>query len=294
MVFPAGGAPDPTQVDQGPPAIYTPEQFRAISRILSRSPYYVDDNCFCRVKVTCSVAGVAVTVFLRVSTPEGGIKALPIVVQASSNRTTVVSDTLIGAGLVHNVTAICSAGAPLVGQCYVQVQLMQASGSVATLLATLIGGAVTAFQGPGWPGSPIVPSTDIEPVLRNITGTNTAIGSPVNEVVPTGARWQLVSYHHTANDTISLSGATINLFLQTGGVNMAYFPQTNAFANLTAIDCYYQPTYPLLTGQNGALMAIPMSVGQILVAGDVITTNTRANGSFSNITYKVREWLEAA
>src|SRR5439155_18890058 len=99
----------------------------------------------------------------------------------------------LGKGAILNLTVFASAGAPLMGQTYVIVQLIKGLTGATIVLGTLLGGYLTATQALGWPGSPIISSTDGEGCTRLIVGTTPAAEANILETVPTGARWELLS-----------------------------------------------------------------------------------------------------
>src|SRR5204863_2582589 len=90
----------------------------------------------------------------------------------NTDRSVKTSDHPLGVGQLLNLTVFASAGAPLIGQTYVKVQLIRGVGAAAIVLGTLLGGYVTAVHALGFPGSPIENSLTATPAIRYITGTN--------------------------------------------------------------------------------------------------------------------------
>jgi hypothetical protein len=175
------------------PGVFSPDQMRRIRTLLARSPYYVDDNAFLRVSVSNTLTGVIVAVHFRMSTPAGEVKASRLTITPTSDASVTMQDFALAEGLLFNVTAFASAGAPVLGQTFVRVQLLQGSGTPATILATLVADYVTTNQGPGYPASPVRTSLDSGGYERVVLGTMPGAGLNIAETVPTGRRWQILN-----------------------------------------------------------------------------------------------------
>ena len=132
--------------------------------------------------------GVRLKIQARRYNTAGGIDANAWDHIPNDDRTPRSDDYPIGVGALLNLTVFASSGTPLVGQTFVIVQLVRGVGAAAIVLGTMLQGYVTSTQGLGWPGSPITSSTDAEPCVRAIQGTQPAPGVEISETVPTGAR----------------------------------------------------------------------------------------------------------
>jgi hypothetical protein len=175
QIFPALGAPF---VGAGARIIASPFQFVG------------DADTYLRVVSSCSVAGVVLAVQGRRLDQAGNLMAITEVHTPASNRSIVVSEYQLGEGALLNLTVFATSGAPLVGQCYVMVQLLRSTGVTAIVLGTLLGGYVTRTQALGFPGSPVVSSTEGEPAIRQVSTSDPPAGAEQVIVVPTGARWE--------------------------------------------------------------------------------------------------------
>ena len=146
-----------------------------------------------RVTVVNSAANVRVAIQGRRLDADGIVLPLAYVVVPTADRISTTRIFPLGVGAVVNLAVWASSGAPQPGQTFVVVQIVRGSTGGVELLGTLLQGYVTSTQGLGWPGSPIISSTDGEPALRTIAGTQPAAGAPITETVPTGARWELLA-----------------------------------------------------------------------------------------------------
>jgi hypothetical protein len=97
----------------------------------------------------------------------------------------------LAAGFVLDLTVRVD-GRAAHGQTYVILELVRGLDGPLTLVGTFASGYVTASQGVGWPGSPIISSTDGEPAVRYVQGTDPR-PAEITETVPTGARWEVMT-----------------------------------------------------------------------------------------------------
>ncbi len=289
----SNGVVDPGVIQIGPPAPFTTQQMGVLRRLVSRSPYYVDDAAFLRVRVVSGVA-VTVSVSLRIGRLDGGIENNQVQVAAGATHVAVQADFPLREGLLFNAVAFAQTGAPLVGQTFVQAFILVGSGTAGVIMAQILGGQVTASQPLAWPGSLITTATQGEPVSRTIIGTNQGIGFAMSEVVPTGVRWRMVTFSTQMRDTVSLSGATFNLKILAPSTDVLASLQVQfTFPAVTALQVSFMAGFAYIT-TNQITTELPCSwpVDLILVAGTKITSNVRANGSWGNIIYTVKEWQE--
>jgi hypothetical protein len=253
-----------------------------------------EDNV--RVTAVASVGGVTVQVQGRFLDALQG-KTIPFSypVQPGSNRVPVSALFPLGTGYLLNLTAFVTGPASvLMGTVYVIVQIIRGLTGATYLLGTLIAGYITTVQAIGFPGSAIVSSVAGEPAVRTILGTNQGVGNAINEVVPSGARWELLSFACNVHDSISLSGSGVALLLQSSGaVTKAVLPVQFAFSNTTdTIVTWLAGFAPLSTVPIAGGFPISAPVNHRLLAGEIITSNTGANRTYQNLVYTVREWLE--
>jgi hypothetical protein len=256
---------------------------------------FVDGNYRYVFNAWCSVAGVTIALrsrFLRAEDRQlvdsGDVLSPP----SDRSRATIVVP--LGVGNPVNVDLFAVAGSPRVGQCFVQVQLIRGDGPAATIVGTIAQGYVTTSQALAWPGSPIVSSTQGEPAVRPIVGAQPVAGVDIVETVPTGARWQLLSFganfspNPIGNRQVSLTiddGA--NLILLSPGNVDALPAGSSSFHFWPGLD-----VFDLVVGTQH-MYALPNTV--ILLAGSHIRTATNllvAADQWFRPFYSVLEWLD--
>lgn len=174
-----------------------------------------EDNL--RVTVVNAAAGCRVAVQGRRIDSQGTVLPLGYAMSAPADRTPVTQIFPLGIGAMVNVAVYAVAGAPMVGQTFVIVQIVRGREGGTELLGTLLQGYVTTTQGLGWPGSPIVSSTDGEPALRVIRGTTPAAGNGWTETVPTGARWEVLAVRFNVAASAAVVTRYISVYADEGG-----------------------------------------------------------------------------
>lgn len=276
-----------------------PGYFAGARVVQSPFQFVADADTFLRVVSACSVTGVTLAVQGRRLDDHGQLQVLQETHAPNSDRSVKTQDYQLGPGAVLNVTVFASAGAPLVGQCYVMVQLLRNMGGTAIVLGTLLAGYVTAHQALGFPGSPLVSSTAGEPAIRDISGTVPAAGANLTETCPAGARWELVSilFTLTTNGTVGNRNLALEMFDPVGTINGIYEPGVNVPASTTQWFQYGVglTVFGVVTPSNVEYVCLPQRF--YLPAGARFTTTIaglQSGDQLSNPRYQVREWLEVA
>lgn len=264
--------------------------------VASPFPFGLSDDDNLRVTSVNSLPGVTLEVHYRLLTRAGEIKAGVFKHTPNTNRTAKTDDFNMAGGFVTNLSVFATGGSPLIGQTFVIVQIIRGIGSVAIVAGTMLQGYVTTTQGLGWPGSPIVSSTEGEPVIRTIVGATPAAGNGPLETVPTGARWELLTWFATATKNVGpLTSITPTVQLAD--------PSANAIGNYSAIAAFANVTSQAVSfgaGLNpsaaaGAQTAGCLPTGLKLPAGCTISMPAPNNiANWSAPIYSVREWQEAA
>lgn len=267
------------------------------SVITSPFQFVADADTFLRVVSVCSVTGVVLAVQGRRIDESGQLQPLQETHVPLATRTRKTQDYGLGVGEILNITVFASQGAPLIGQCYVMIQLLRNFGGTAVVLGTLLGGYVTSTQALGFPGSPIQSSTDGEPAVRNITGTQPLVGHEVGESCPTGARWELVTFlarfttsgvPNTRQPALQVVYGVVSgaLLVPTTGV-----PASNRWFFTWGQNLPTQASFQISFAQQS------MPQRQFLRAGDSVQSSTilmDAGDQWDQVQYQVREWLEVA
>src|SRR5213594_302782 len=94
---------EPPATAPSPLEIFSAEQVAAIGRIITRSPFYVDDGTFLRITVTCGLATAFVRVGFRTVDPNGRVTVNSVDVQPVTAFLTTVAYTPLSRGLLFNV-----------------------------------------------------------------------------------------------------------------------------------------------------------------------------------------------
>jgi hypothetical protein len=262
----------------------------------SRSSSGRSDADHLRVIVLNALPGIVVNIHGRIAMPGVDSKPFDLHMVPTSDRMATTQDFNIGGGFVTNLTVFVSGATPQMGQTFVIVQLIRSAGATAFLMGTLLQGYVTSTQNLGWPGSPIVNSLDVSPPLRTIVGSQPAAGAQINEVVPTGARWQLASVF--AVFVTSAAIANRGAYIQVNDAAISRLQMPPAALQAAGINRHYlwAPNMPILYDPAGEFSQQPIPADTLLLEGQTLRTVTTlmdaADQWFAPI-YVVREWMDA-
>lgn len=271
--------------------------FARLSRQLTPAAFYVrvDDNI--RVTSYNAAAGVTLACRGRVLTCDEGVKPSADTQTPNTDRTAKTTIVRTAEGWLLGGQVFVTAGAPLVGQCFVVVELVQGESTAALALQTLAAGYVTAKQPLNWPGQPIGNSLDGAGALRAIAGTTPGAGTEFTETVPTGARWELLAF----NATLVTAAAVANrvpIIIIDDGANLLwdYITPGNETASLSWTNNWAPGVNPVFTAANNTFVG-PLPIGLRLLAGHRIRSLTVAiqgADQYASPKYLVREFLEGA
>ncbi len=257
-------------------------------------PFGLSDDDNLRVTSVNAVTGVTLEVHYRQLLRNGEIKAGVFKHMPNSNRTAKTDDFNMAGGFVTNISVFATGGSPLIGQTFVIVQIIRGMGSVAIIAGTMLQGYVTTTQGLGWPGSAIVSSTEGEPVIRTIVGATPAAGNGPLETVPTGARWELLTWFATATKNVGpLTSITPSVQLNDPFSNsIGQFSASAAFQNVTSQSVSFGSGITP-SAAAGAQVCGSLPTGMKLPAGATIGMPAPNNiANWSAPIYSVREWQE--
>ena len=151
-----------------------------------------DDNL--QVSSWNSLTGVTVTIVGRLLGLDGDSRPFVHIHTPNTDRTIATIVRKLGEGWLTECSAFVSAGAPIIGQTFIRIQIVRGLDAATQALATLAADYITAVQPLGWPGSPIRRSVDGRGAIRSVTGTDPAVNVEISESVPTGARWRLLAF----------------------------------------------------------------------------------------------------
>lgn len=261
------------------------------------SQFYSTGEDYLQVKSACSVAGVTLAIRARIVGPTGSVNAEGWSHTPNSDRS-VKSDVFdLGVGALLNLSVFASSGTLLIGQCYVMVNLVRGSGAAGVIVATLLAGVVTTTQALGWPGSPIVSSTSVEPAIRDITGTQPGPGLAIVETCPTGARWELIELGAVFVTSNAVGNREVFFEVDYGVTAALQIVSPVIQAPSNSYRYSLAQNLPLASAVVANNLSLPLPQRHFLVAGDrflLISTLTAGNDQWSAPLYQVREWLEVA
>ncbi|TAL44757.1 MAG: hypothetical protein EPN91_03750 [Salinibacterium sp.] len=286
-------------MDQPPYTTYPPgADFAGLARRVSLAgpePYLFTGEDALQIDSFASVAGLTLTIS-GVMLGEG-LQLLPFSFThtPASNRTLVTTRTSVGSGWLQHLRVVVSTGTPLVGQVFVFARACRGVTSVALPLGTIISGYLTANSDLFWPG--VAPTSPLEGAgaIRSITGTTPGPGLEISEVVPTGARWDLLSFRAQLVTSAVVTGRIAQFILDDGANLYGEYAATDPITASQTGSWTFSTAGFTPRAQGGFNINIGSPVGVRLAAGHrirTLTINIQAADQYSAVQYLVREWLE--
>lgn len=260
------------------------------------APLYLTGEDALKLTVLNSAAGVTVKVSGRFLPMQGG-GPVPFVstLVPATDRTASTKIVPLAEGWLLNAQAIVSAGSPQTGQTFAILSLVRGVSAVAEDLFTLAAGAITSVQRLSYPGSAVANTLDGAGALRYIIGTNPGAGNVIVETVPTGARWQLLSFKFNLSTSAVAGNRTPSLTLDDGAnyyyESIAHTP-TAASSNR---DYLWQHGLPIVIAGNTVGVWQGFSPTLWIPSGHrirIAVAALDAGDALTAIRYVVREWLE--
>ena len=257
---------------------------------------HVDDNL--RITSYNALASVRLEVRYRfIDKDRGDIQATQEAQSPNTDRTAKSSIFVTPEGWLLGGEVFVSGAAPLIGQTYVVVEIVRGLGSSALALQVIAAGYVSAKQPLPFPNAQMFSSLDSGGAVRSITGATPGAGAEISETVPTGARWELVSFG--ANLVTSAAAANRMPALTLDDGTTIYFRgpmNVNEVASGTWSNYWTQGQLVSAAAPSNVINgAIPANIR--LGAGHRIRTVTAAiqgGDQWGTVQYLVREWLEGA
>jgi hypothetical protein len=268
--------------DPSPAAVYAP------------SPVYLTGEEWLRVTTFGNAAGVVLGVAGRILRPDNVPVPIAEAHTPNSNRTVNQTRHPLSEGWLLGLSVLATAGAPAFGQVWACVELVRGGGASAQVVQALAMGFCTTRTPLVWPGGANLLPLDGPGNLRSITGTTPGAGAEISETVPTGARWQLVSFRTRLVTSAVVANRNSVLLFDDGANEYGRYADN---ANTTATSTLFLTWGSGAVGQNNGannMRAIGFPQGQFLGAGHRIrttTVNIDAGDQYSLVQYLVREWL---
>jgi len=243
-----------------------------------------------------SAAGVEVTLQGRIHVGPGDVKPFTLKQTANTDRTPKTSVVSMPRGELLNCIVFASAGAPVLGQTFARVVVRRGAGDAFERLGILIQRPVTASIGAAFPGSTIVSPFEAEPFTRAIQGTTPGAGNPINEVVPTGARWEVRSLAFTMLMAggaqvvpVQFQDASANLL---GGAITGQFHSGGGSTFNVLFTANWTQPYNTGVAPSAPTMYQGLPYPMVLLAGQKIVVPAVGAPTYTNVFYTVREWLD--
>jgi hypothetical protein len=270
--------------------------------VAGASPLYVTGEDTLRLTAFNSAAGVTVTLTGRfVPVPQRDDEpplrpgAFRVDLVPTTNRVATVRLLPLSEGWLLDYAITISAGTPAHGQCFVKLQIVRGTAGATQLLSTIAQGYVTTSYDVGGIGIGLSGFTDGAGALRSITGSTPAAGAEISETVPTGVRWELLSFSAQLVTSATVTGRIWQALLDDGATIYGEFSGTDAIpagttSRMTLAQGLTQPRAP-----GGFNSVIPAPNNLRLAAGHRIRTSTiniQVGDQWSLVQYLVREWIE--
>jgi len=263
--------------------------------VASPFQFYFDGNDNLRVEGWNTVTGATLLVQGRFINEQGAIEAFSQALPLTADRLRTIGDYAMGRGFLLNLVVTAIGAAPKIGQSFARVSVIRGFTGATLVMGVMLQGYVTSQQGLGWPGSPIVSSTDGEPVVRFFNGTMPAAGAEISETVPTGARWSIVR----CLASLTTSGAAGNRYVNLNCVDSALFNFRSVQVTAQAPGIFHvyvwSPNLPLAYDPVNFVSMQPLAQDSVLLAGqqlETFTTGLQAGDQYSAPRMYVREWLD--
>lgn len=252
-----------------------------------------EDNL--RVTVINSLIGCRVAIQGRRIDQDGAILPLAHGLTPTSDRIATTDIYPLGVGAIVNLTVFASSGSPRIGQTFVIVQLVRGREGGTEILGTLLQGYVTSTQGLGWPGSPIESSLAGPGYVRSIQITLPGPSNQIHEVVPTGARWELLGF-----TAVIVTDATVfsryPMMYADSGFGSIFIGVTGLTMNATETHAInWSSGYGAGPNSVYPWTACPIPANMPILAGggfNTVVNGMMAGDEWVQGQYSVREWLE--
>lgn len=259
------------------------------------SLFVLDGQELARLTVVNATAGLTVQAQLRVLTPKGRIQHTRLEITPASNRTAVTISRALGDGVLVGGTIRVTAGSPLFGFTAVVLDLIQGLAGEQQSFLCLGAGYITANAPIILPSVAPAVFVDGPGAVRSITGSTPAAGAEINEVVPTGARWELLAFRFVTTWSATVANRTVTLNID-DGANVYYTGAANDVSTAGQVLTWQAAAGLSRTAPPVALnVVLPLYTGAKMLAGHRMRTLTgalQAGDQYSAPQYLVREWQE--
>jgi hypothetical protein len=255
---------------------------------------YVEGDDYLLVSSLNAVANVAIVIGGRTLQPSGRPQPFQERHVCTADRLAATSIVRLGEGWLQELTAIVIGATPMIGQTFVRVDLVRGEGPGRSIHATLIQGPLTAFARAAWPGTPVQTTIGLPGAIRALAGTDPAANTEIQETVPAGARWRVLSLRAALVTDANAANREVAITFDDG--TTVYAEAHSGVNHAASLTRQYAASRGGVRGAastgTGILIAIPELV---LPAGHRLgtnTTNRQAGDNWGAPHMLIEEWLE--
>jgi hypothetical protein len=276
---------------------YPDQQAPPAGRELWHSPgiYILDGAEFLQLTAVASIAGATVQALIRTMNARGVIKRHIMKVAPANTRTAATVKIGVGDGVLLDATIRVTGATPLYGQVGAVLDLIQSNSGEQQATATIGSGYVTATSPIICPIEGPFSFVDGPGAVLTVVGSVPAAGANISEVMPAGARREILSVAFSLTTSAAVANRQVALTLD-DGANIFFrdSPAQTQAASLT-------DNYSFAEGQSK--LAAPLAAdimgnlpgGNRMLAGyrmRTVTTLIDAADQYTAPVYLCREWLE--
>lgn len=213
-----------------------------------------------------------------------------------TDRSAVTVVESLGEGWLLNASVFQGSGNAKRGQCYVVVGIARGTGAARFVHTILMQGYVGTGLNRAWPGDRLEQPMEGPGYLRGIPGTDPAPGAEISEVVPTGARWRLMSIGATLVTDATVQNRAPKLVIDIGSGSPFWTSITaGAQAASNTYSYFYGAgmSFDSLNGNQTFIQGIPNNL--YMSAAWRFKTSTvllQAGDNWGAPLYFVEEWIE--
>jgi hypothetical protein len=189
-----------------------------------------------------------------------------------------------------------SSGAPISGQTFVQLSLIQGFTGATMPLGTLIQGYVTSQQVLAWPGTPLQNSLDGGGYVRGFFNAAPGVGNNPTLAVPTNARWELVSILANLTTDATVGSRWPFIFATSGVGGEIVVPSPADQGASETLQFIWAEGMPLAALFRPGVILGGLPSRYPLLSGNTLSVNGGILGpadSWGAQSLVVREWIDA-
>lgn len=242
-----------------------------------------------------SAAGVRLRIAGRVHAGPLDIKPFSAAHVPNTDRTSNTTIITMPAGELLNAIVYAETGSPQAGQTFVRIAVRRGAGGAFERLGIIVQGQVTANTARTFPGSSVQSPLEVEPYLRVIQGTTPAAGAAITETVPTGVRWEIMTFNYQHSTGALPANRTPYMQATSGGLTVFISTHPNTIPGSAVYSFTWAQNIPSQHDTNEGLSRSPIPQRLILPSAAQIVASARnilSSDQLSGVSYNVREWLD--